>query len=123
MFKHLLAALMSVGLASAAMASGPERGPNGGWKIDAGARHHVEVVLDGTTNVVVYLSDERSRPVAATGFTATATIVVNGTTHRFPLSAGDGPRLTGTAPVAIPAGSKGAIQLTIPGGSTVRATF
>lgn len=123
MLKHVLAALMAVSLSSGAMASGPERGPNGGWKIDAGSRHHVEVVLDGTTNVVVYLSDDRSRPVPAAGFTANATIVVNGTTHRFPLSAAEGPRMTGTAPVAVPAGSKGAIQLTIPGGSTVRSTF
>ncbi len=123
MMKYVLAALMAVSLSSGAMASGPERGPNGGWKIDAGSRHHVEVVLDGTPNVVVYLSDDRSRPVPASGFTANATIVVNGTTHRFSLSAAEGPRMTGTAPVAVPAGSKGAIQLTIPGGSTVRSTF
>jgi len=123
MMKHVLAALMAVSLSSAALASGAERGPNGGWKVDAGARHHVEVVLNGTTSVVVYLSDERSQAVPAAGFTANATIVVNGTTHRFALTPADGARMTGTAPAAIPAGSKGAIQLGIPGGSTVRATF
>ena len=123
MLKHVLAGVLAAGLSSAALASGPERGPNGGWKVDAGSRHHVEVVLDGTTTVVVYVSNERSQPIPATGFAGNATIVVNGTTHRFPLAAGEGSRLTGTAPAPIPAGSKGAIQLTVPGGSTVRATF
>jgi len=107
----------------AAKASGPERGPNGGWKIDAGTRHHVEVVFDGTTTIQVYVSDANSRPIPATGFGGTATIVVNGATHRVPLSAAEGSRLTGTAPVAVPAGTKGAIQLQIPGVGSVRAVL
>jgi hypothetical protein len=35
----------------------------------------------------------------------------------------EGSKLTGTAPAIIPAGSKGAIQLTLPSGTNVRATF
>ena len=108
---------------STAFASAPERGPNGGWKVDAGPRHHVEVVFDGSTTINVYVSDANSRPIPAEGFSGTATVVVNGTTHRVPLAAREGSRLTGTAQVAIPAGTKGAVQLQIPGGGNVRAVL
>lgn len=108
---------------SATFASGPERGPNGGWKVDAGPRHHIEVVFDGSTTISIYVSDGNSRPIPAEGFAGTATVVVSGATHRVPLAAREGSRLTGTAPVAIPAGTKGAVQLQIPGGGSVRAVL
>lgn len=124
MFSRRAAAIvLFLGAPATAIASGPERGPNGGWKVDAGSRHHVEVVFDGSTTVNVYVSDGNSRPIPAAGFSGTATIVVNGTTHRVPLVASEGSRLTGTAPVGIPAGSKGAVQLQIPGAGTVRAVL
>ncbi|MBL8571741.1 MAG: hypothetical protein JNK84_21915 [Phreatobacter sp.] len=121
--RRAVAAIALSILPSAAFASAPERGPNGGWKVDAGPRHHVEVVFDGSTTISVYVSDGNSRPISAEGFSGTATVVVNGNTHRVPLAAKEGSRLTGTAPVAIPAGTKGAIQLQIPGGGNVRAVL
>ena len=117
------AVLLFASIPAIALASAPERGPNGGWKVDAGPRHHVEVVFDGSTTINVFVSDGNSRAIPATGFSGTATVVVNGTTHRVPLTAAEGSRLTGTAPVAVPAGTKGAVQLQIPGGGTVRAVL
>lgn len=120
--RFALAALLG-SIPVVASAGGPERGPNGGWKVDAGPRHHVEVLFDGTPTVVVFVSDAESKPLPAAGFSGTATVVVNGTTHRVPLTAGAGSRLSGTAPVAIPAGTKGAVQLQLPGGGTARAVL
>lgn len=116
-------AIAAIAVPSRLYASAPERGPNGGWKVDAGPRHHVEVVFDGTTTISVYVSDGNSRPIPAQGFSGTATVVVSGTTHRIALSAAEGSRLAGNAPVAIPALTKGAVQLQIPGGGSVRAVL
>jgi hypothetical protein len=80
-------------------------------------------MVDGKTTVTVYVSDENSKAIPAEGFKANATIVVNGTTHRLALDKIEGSKFIGVAPVAIPANSKGAIQLTLPSGSSVRATF
>lgn len=121
--RRLAATLLLVSAPLTALASAPERGPNGGWKVDAGPRHHVEVVFDGSTTINVYVSDGNSRPIPSAGISGTATIVVNGTTHRVPLTAAEGSRLTGTATVAIPAGTKGAVQLQIPGAGSVRAVL
>lgn len=123
MMKKIVALAFTAALLTSAFAGAPEKGQNGGWKVDAGAKHHVEVVLNGSTTVTVFVSDENSKAIAAEGFKANATIVVNGTTHRFALDKIEGSKLSGVAPAIIPAGSKGAIQLTLPAGSTVRATF
>lgn len=121
--RRVVAAVALSSIPSVLLASGPERGPNGGWKVDAGPRHHVEVVFDGTPTINVYVSDANSRPIPAEGFSGTATVVVNGTTHRVPLTAKEGSRLSGTAPVAVPVGTKGAVQLQLPGGGSVRAVL
>jgi hypothetical protein len=123
MMKKLLTLAISAVIMTAAYAGAPEKGQNGGWKVDAGSKHHVEVLLNGTTTVTVYVSDENSKAIPAEGFKANATIVVNGTTHRLALDKIEGSKFIGVAPVAIPANSKGAIQLTLPSGSSVRATF
>ena len=123
MMKKIAAFAFSAFLMTSAFAGAPEKGQNGGWKVDAGAKHHVEVVLNGSTTVTVFVSDENSKAIPAEGFKANATVVVNGTTHRLALDKLEGSKMTGTAPAVIPAGSKGAISLTLPNGSTVRATF
>ncbi len=123
MNRILLAALLGLSLATPAFAHDPRPGPNGGLKVDAGARHHAELVANGTPQVVVFLYDQNDRPVAAQGYRANAILVVAGATQRFALQPGDGNRLVGTAPVPVPAGTKGAVQITGPDGATAQARF
>lgn len=107
----------------AAMAHDPRPGPNGGLKVDAGTRYHAELVAKGTPEVVLFLYDANDKPIPTAGFRAQAILVIDGKTQRFSLQPADGSRLVGTAPVAVPAGVKGAVQLTAPDGSTAQAKF
>jgi hypothetical protein len=66
--------------------------------------------------VVVYLYDQNDRPVLSQGYRANAILVVGGATQRFPLQPAGPNRLIGTAPVPIPAGAKGAVQIIGPDG-------
>lgn len=109
--------------AAAALAHDPRPGPNGGLKVDAGTRYHVELLARGTTGVVLFLFDASDQPIAATGFRANAILVIDGQTHRFALQPGEGSRLVGTSPVAVPAGVRGAVQITAPDGTTAQARF
>jgi hypothetical protein len=119
----ILAALLGLSLATPAFAHDPRPGPNGGLKVDAGARHHAELVANGTPQVLVFLYDANDRPVPAQGYRASAILVVGGAPQRFALQPGDGNRLIGTAPVPVPAGTKGAVQITGPDGATAQARF
>jgi pSer/pThr/pTyr-binding forkhead associated (FHA) protein len=119
----VLAISLLVAAASTAIGHDPRPGPNGGLKVDAGARHHAELVANGTTQVVVFLYDQDDRPVPAAGYRANAILVVDGRTQRFPLQAGEANRLVGAAPVPVPAGVRGAVQITGPDGSTAQARF
>jgi hypothetical protein len=121
--RFFLAALLGLSLAAPAFAHDPRPGPNGGIKVDAGARHHAELVANGTPQVVVFLYDANDQPVPAQGYRANAILVVAGATQRFALQAGEGNRLVGTAPVPVPAGTKGAVQITGPDGATAQARF
>lgn len=116
----LAAALLA---ATPALAHDPRPGPNGGLKVDAGAKHHAELVANGTPNVVVFLYDQDDKPVLAAGYRGNAILVVEGRTQRFPLQAGEANRLVGSAPVAVPRGVKGAVQITGPDGATAQARF
>ncbi|HRJ68651.1 MAG TPA: hypothetical protein PK812_03505 [Beijerinckiaceae bacterium] len=107
----------------AASAHEPRKGPNGGTLVDAGKNHHLELVAKGTEEVVVFLSDADDKPVSAAGFRANAILVVGGKPQRFALEPAEGSRLVGRAPVAVPAGTKGAVQLTGPDGATAQAKF
>ena len=121
---HLfLAALLGLSLAVPAFAHDPRPGPNGGLKVDAGARHHAELVANGTTQVVVFLYDANDQPVAAQGYRANAILVVGGATQRFALQPGEANRLVGTAPAPVPSGVKGAVQIFGPDGATSQARF
>ena len=107
----------------AASAHEPRKGPNGGALVDAGKSYHVELVTKGNDEVVVVLSDINDKPVPSAGFKASAILIVGGKAQRFALEPMEGSRLVGKAPVAIPAGTKGAIQLTAPDGATAQAKF
>jgi hypothetical protein len=123
MSRLVLAAALGLVLTATALAHAPRPGPNGGLKVDAGTNHHAELVTDGTPNVVVYLFDAEDKPVASQGYRANAILLVGGGAQRFPLTAGEGNRLTGTAPVPVPAGVKGAVQIIGPDGATLQAKF
>ena len=62
-FRLGLSALASV-VGLAAFAHEPRPGPNGGWKVDAGA-WHAELVANATPNVIVFLFDGADQPVSA----------------------------------------------------------
>lgn len=123
MNRILLAALLGLSLATPAFAHDPRPGPNGGLKVDAGARHHAELVANGTPQVVVFLYDQNDRPVLSQGYRANAILVVSGATQRFALQPGEANRLVGTGPVPIPVGVKGAVQIIGPDGATAQARF
>ena len=118
-----LAASIFAASFSTASAHEPRKGPNGGALVDAGSRYHVEMIATGGDEVVVVLSDTSDKPVPSAGFKANAILIVGGKTQRFALEPAEGSRLVGKAPVAIPAGTKGAIQLTAPDGATAQAKF
>lgn len=121
---HWIAATLALMLtAGTAFAHEPRPGPNGGKLVDAGTRYHAELVTTGTTEVVVHMSDANDRPIPSDGFRANAILVVNGQTIRFPLQPAGGSRLVGTAPVPVPAGARGAVQITSPQGTTAQARF
>jgi hypothetical protein len=123
MTRFLFALLLGVSIAAPALAHDPRPGPNGGLKVDAGARHHAELVANGTTHVVVFLYDANDRPVSAQGYRADAILVVGGATQRFALQPGESNRLVGTAPVPVPPRTKGAVRITGPDGATAQARF
>lgn len=110
-------------LASASLAHEPRPGPHGGLKVDAGSSMHAELVTDGTVQVTVFLYDANDKPVAAQGFRANAILIVNGATQRFALQAAESNKLVGSAPIAVPKGTKGAVQIIGPDGTTVQAKF
>lgn len=124
MRRSLLAlSLVFVLTALPAYAHAPRPGPNGGLKVDAGAKHHVELVATGTTEVTVYLFDAADQPVSATGHTGNAILLIDGAVRRFTLSAAEDNSLKGTSPVPVNPGVKGAIQVITPDGTTAQAKF
>lgn len=123
MTRFILAALLTLFVAVPASAHEPRPGPNGGMKVDAGGRHHAELLSNGTPEVVVFLYDGNDKPVSAQGYRANAILVVNGATQRFALQPGDANRLVGTASVPVASGVKGAVQIIGPDGATAQARF
>ncbi|ABS68636.1 hypothetical protein [Xanthobacter versatilis] len=122
-FRRLLLAVLSLPLlALPALAHEPGAGANGGVRVDAG-HYHAELLADGTPAVSLYLSDGADKPVAADGFKANAILVVDGKAQRFALSPAGGNRLAGTAPVAIPKGVKGVVQISAPDGASAQAKY
>ena len=107
---------------SVALAHEAAKGRNGGLRVDAGA-YHTELLVDGTTNVAVFLSDADDKPIPAKDFKANAILVIDGKSQRFPLTPAEGAKLVGTAPAPVNPGVKGAIQITAPDGATAQAKF
>ncbi len=106
-----------------AAAHQPRVGPHGGALVDAGAKHHAELVVDGSDKVTVHLSDMSDAGVSSKGFKADAILVVDGKPVRFALEPAEPSHFVGTAPVKVSKGVKGAIRLTGPDGVTSQAKF
>jgi hypothetical protein len=104
-------------------AHAPSPGPNGGLKVDAGANHHIELVVAGTEQVSVYLFDAADQPVPAAGYSGNAILLIDGSPQRFALTPSEGNRLIGTSPAPVPQGVKGAVQVAAPDGTTAQAKF
>jgi hypothetical protein len=107
---------------SAALAHEAAKGRNGGLRVDAG-NYHTELLVDGTNNVAVFLSDADDKPIPAKDFKANAILIIDGKSQRFPLTPAEGSKLVGTAPAPVKPGVKGAIQLTAPDGATAQGKF
>lgn len=105
-----------------ALAHDAAKGRHGGWRVDAG-KYHTELVVDGSSKVVVYLSDADDKPISATGFKGTAIFIIDGKSQRFALAPAEGSKLVGTAPAPIKRGVKGVVQLTAPDGSSAQGKF
>jgi hypothetical protein len=106
---------------SIALAHGPKVGANGGAQADAGS-FHVEVVPKGET-LQVFLRDHSDKAVTTDGFKGLAIFVIDGKPQRISLTPAGENRLSGTSSVTLPASPKGAVQITIPSGSTLQAKF
>jgi hypothetical protein len=114
----LLVGLLS--LASPALAH-EAKGPNGGRLTDAGA-YHVELVAK-QGGIEVFVSDDKEKPVSATGFKGLAILVIGGKSERIVLEPSGTDRLRGTASTTVPNTAKGVIQLTGPDGKVSQAKF
>jgi hypothetical protein len=119
--KQLSVFAVSLLIAGAAYAHGPDKGAHGGPQVDAGD-YHVELVAQDTA-LAVYLNNDKNEPVDAKGHKATGIFVVSGKPQRIELQHEGANKLAGTAPVALPATLKGAVQITLPTGKTVQAKF
>jgi hypothetical protein len=123
MKRILVTCAASLLMAAAALAHAPRPGPNGGLKVDAGGAYHAELVADGTETVRLFLYDGNDQPVESEGFKGNAILIVNGKPARFSMEPAGGQTLTGKAPSPVEPGVRGAVQLTLPDGSTVQAKF
>jgi len=120
--KIKIAALLAFFLAAFPLAAHDVvKGTNGGRVVDAGA-HHVELVVKGTA-VTVFVTDSADKPVVVNGFKGLAILTVGGKAQRIALAPQEGTRLTGIAPVALPADVKGVVQLTTSDGKTAQGRF
>lgn len=96
-------------------------GPNGGKLVDAGDMH-VELVTKGK-QVVVFVTDARETPVPAAAYKGLAVLIIDGKPQRIPLAPAGDNRLSGEAPIDLPAWPKGAVQLQLPAGGSVQGRF
>jgi hypothetical protein len=118
---RILALVFSLLLATSATAHGPAKGTHGGIQVDAGD-YHVEIVPGGKT-LTLYMNDKEEKAIDAKGLRAVGLFVVGGKAQRIELTSAGANKLTGTAPVDLPATLKGSVQITLPDGKTVQAKF
>jgi hypothetical protein len=119
MFKTILSFGLLV-IASYAFAH-ETKGLHGGRVVDAG-EYHVELVVKQRA-IEIYVRDHADKPVATTGFKGLAIFAAGGKSHRIALEPDPAGKLTGQAPVDLPATTKGVVQITPANGKTVSGRF
>ena len=122
--RSLTAMALTLVLAFVAPLSAHEaaKGRHGGLRVDAG-KYHTELLVDGSTSVIVFLSDADDKPIPAAGFKGTAILIIDGKSQRIELTPAEASRLVGTAPSPVKPGIKGVVQLTAPDGATSQGKF
>ena len=118
----LMALPLVLACSSPLVAHEAAKGHNGGLRVDAG-KYHTELLVDGSTNVAVFLSDADDKPIPAAGFKATAILIVDGKSQRVELKPAEASKMVGTAQAPVKPGVKGVVQLTAPDGSTAQGKF
>ena len=122
--RSLTAMVLTLALAFTAPLAAHEaaKGRNGGLRVDAG-KYHTELLVDGSTSVIIFLSDADDKPIPAAGFKATAILIIDGKSQRIELTPAEASKLVGTAPVPVKPGVKGVVQLVAPDGGTAQGKF
>ena len=116
----LLASLLIAGPAFAQHSHG-DKGPNGG-KMEDVAGVHAELITSGNT-VTINIFDEGNKPVATTGFTASA-LVVNGADRETVTLAPSGQNgLKGETKKAIAKGATISVTVKTAGGKSGQARY
>jgi hypothetical protein len=97
------------------------KGPHGGRVADLGPYHAELAGKD--TNVDVFVTDEKDKPIAMAGYKGVAILVVRGKSERIELAPVGDNKLSGTAGVPVPSNAKGAVRITGPDGKAHQAKF
>ena len=118
---RMLLAICALIVALPALAHEVTKGPHGGRVVEAGD-YHVELVAQQSL-VDVFLTDASDKPIAPAGFKGVAILVVGGKSVRVTLEPMANTSLAGKAPSALPADTRGVVQITSPQGKTVQAKF
>lgn len=122
--KYVLALLAALLVSSPGLAQhshGNQKGPNGGLMEDV-AGVHAELVATGNT-VTVNIFDESNKPIATTGFTASA-LIVNGSERETVTLAPSGENaLKGDAKKPVAKGAAVTIMVKTAAGKSGQARF
>jgi len=121
LLRFLVVALLTA-LPGGAYAHGPSTGTHGGQMADAGP-YHVELAVVGD-ELLLYVTDDTSRPVAVNGAVAEATVVLERQTRKVVLSPSGANILAGRwSPAGAASELKAVVALTLPGKPPVMARF
>jgi hypothetical protein len=120
--RTLAAGILAASLAPlAAWAHEPQRGPNGGQKVDLGSSH-AELVAEGNT-LRLYLFDASDRPLPASGATAQAVVLAGGRQATVALAPSRDNLLEGQGDFTAVRGMRAVITLTLQGQRPAQARF
>ncbi len=120
MKSHTILVLAAMVISSAYAIAHDDAGPHGGRLADA-SKHHLELVIRNDL-VEVFVSDKANQPVPATGLTGLAILVASATSTRIALT-GEGDKLSGKAATRLPHNAKSVVQVKLPDGQTIQASF
>lgn len=104
-----------------ARAHEPQRGPNGGQKVDIGSAH-AELVAEGNT-LRLYLFDAGDRPLAASGATAQAVVLAGARQATVALAPIRDNLLEGRGDFTAARGMRAVVTLTLQGQRPAQARF